>query len=487
MLEYAEKDISSMSNDMRLGKLTAQSLTEYYLRRIELYDKQGPCLNSIIAVNPHALEDACVLDGERKAGKVRSVLHGIPVVVKDNMNTGDMPTTAGSAALQRSRPAKDAFLVEKLRQAGAIILAKTNLTEFARHGVTVGSLVGQTCNPYDLLRTPGGSSGGTGAAVAANMAAAGLGTDTVNSIRSPSSANSLVGFRPTTGLLSRGGIIPCSCTQDTGGPITKTVSDAVIILDACAGYDPEDPKTAESLGRKRGSYLPYLNAQGVRGKRIGLILNNFGCHPEILRIMKRAEDVLRDLGAELIPLDIPEFETVLMNQTCDLQLFETKSCLNIYFQSVPDCPVKDIDELIGSGRLHASIVEDMNRCAHIENPLQQPEYFKRLCTIAEKRSLAYQIMAEHRLDVFLYPHQQILVEAIANQSQNGRNGILAAVLGFPAITLPGGFSEPSEHAPLGIPVGIEFMARPYDEPVLIEIAFGFEQKTRYRLPPVSTP
>ena len=488
MFEYIEKNIHVISEAMGRGEITAVDLVKSYLKRIELYDKQGSHLNSIIAINPSALEDAKMLDEERKANKIRSVLHGIPIVIKDNIDVINMPTTAGCTVLQNSRPANDAFVVTKLRQAGAIILAKVNLTEFARHGVSVSSLGGQTRNPYDLTRTPGGSSGGTGAAVAANFAVAGLGTDTVNSVRSPASACNLVGVRPTTGLLSRSGTIPCAlATQDTTGVLAKTVSDAVILLDVCAGYDADDPKTAEAIKRKKDSYMPYLNAQGISGKRIGSLRNIFGCEPEILNIMKNAENILCELGAEIVPLEIPEFDTALVFKTCDVQLFETKPYLNAYLQNIPDCPVKDIKELIASNQLHISIVDDMAQCASIEEPLKQMEYFKRLSLIAEKRSLAYYTMAEHQLDAFLYPHQQILAEPIVNQSQNGRNGVLASVLGFPAIVLPGGFTKPTEHATQGVPVGIEFMARPYDEATLIEIAFGFEQKACYRILPALTP
>jgi len=259
MFNPLEKDVPALGEAMERGETTAADLVEYYLNRIELYDQQGPCLNAIVCINPNAIADAEKLDEERRAGKVRSKLHGIPIALKDNFDTFDMPTTAGSLPLKDSRPTKDAFVVSKLRQAGAVILAKTNLTEFARHGVTVGSLMGQTLNPYDLTRTPGGSSGGTGAALAANMAAVGMGTDTVNSVRSPSSANSLVGLRPTTGLLSRNGIVPCSSTQDMAGPLARTVTDIAILLDICAGYDSQDEKSAEQIGRCPDTYLTYLN------------------------------------------------------------------------------------------------------------------------------------------------------------------------------------------------------------------------------------
>ena len=494
MFDPFEKDILTISSSLRQNDTSSVSLTEYYLERIDLYDRKGPCLNSIIACNPHALDDAGKLDEERKAGKIRSVLHGIPIVIKDNIDFAGMPTTAGSLVLEHSYPAEDAFIIKKLREAGAVIIAKTSLTEFARHGVTVNSLIGQTRNPYDLERTPGGSSGGTGAAVAANMAAAGLGSDTVNSIRSPASANNLAGIRPTTGLLSRRGLVPCSCTQDTAGPLARTVADAAVLLGICAGHDPADPKTAEQTDRYHGypksplaDYLKSITKHGAKDKKIGLLQNNFGEHPDVLAVMERTITVLRELGASIVPLSVPEFESSLLIRTCDVQLFETKPCLNSYLESIPECPIKNINDLVTSGKLHKSIYDDMKSCAELANPMEQNEYFVRLFRINQKRSLAFQIMAEHELDAFLYPHQQILVEPIVNQSQRGRNGILASVIGFPAITLPGGFSKPDKTAPLGVPIGIEFMARPYKEQTLFEIASAFEFHSPYRTAPVSSP
>jgi len=494
MFDPFEKDILTISNSIQNNDTTSVSLTEYFLERIDLYDRKGPCLNSIIACNPRVLDEAKKLDKERQAGKIRSILHGIPVVIKDNIDFAGMPATAGSLALENSYPVYDAFIIKKLREAGAVIIAKTSLTEFARHGVTVNSLIGQTRNPYDLSRTPGGSSGGTGAAVAANLAVAGLGTDTVNSIRSPASANNLVGIRPTTGLLSRIGLIPCSGTQDTAGPLARTVADAAILLGICAGYDPADPKTAEQTGREHcdtesqnADYLKSITKKGAKDKRIGLIQNNFGDHPDVLAVMDHAINVLRELGANIVPLSVPEFESSALLKSCDTQLFETKPCINKYFDSIPECPVKNLNDLVSGGKLHKSIYDDMKSCAEIENPMEQSEYFVRLYRISQKRALAFQIMAEHKLDAFLYPHQQIPAEPIVNQSQRGRNGILASIIGFPAITLPGGFSKPDQTAPLGVPIGIEFMARPYKEQTLFEIASAFEFYSPHRSAPVSTP
>ena len=472
---------------MEQNETSSVSLTEYYLKRIDLYDKKGPCLNAIISCNPKALDDARKLDEERKTGKVRSVLHGIPVLIKDNIDTAGMPTTMGSLTMENSRPAEDAFIVKKLKEAGAVILAKTSLTEFARHGITVNSLLGYTLNPYDLERTPGGSSGGTGAALAANMAVAGLGTDTVNSIRSPASANNLVGIRPTTGLLSRRGILPGSCTLDTAGPMARTVADAAILLGICAAYDPADPKTSEQINRSHVDYLKFITKDGVKGKRIGLIQDNFGNYPDVLAVMERTIATLRELGAKTVPLSIPEFETASLHKSFDIKLYETKPLINEYFESIPACPIKNIDDLVKSANLHKSVYDDFKSCAEMENPMEQAAYYEQLHRINQKRVLAYQIMAENELDAFLYPHQQILVEPVASLMQRGRNGILASLIGFPVITLPGGFSKPEPTAPLGVPIGLDFMARPYEEKTLLEITSGLEHHSPHRAAPVSTP
>jgi len=246
--QLMETSISDIHRAMRAGTVTCRSLVQGYLDRIQAYDKQGPALNAMLYVNPKALEQAEAMDAEFKRTGQMKPLHCIPVVLKDIFDTADMPTTAGSLALKGAQPSKDAFTVARFRRAGALILGKTNLHEFALAGVTVSSLGGQTKNPYDLSRTPGGSSGGTGAALAANFAVTGTGTDTVNSIRSPASANSLVGFRPTRGLVSRAGIVPVAFTQDAAGPITRNVADAAVMLDVMAGYDPDDPVTAFSIG-----------------------------------------------------------------------------------------------------------------------------------------------------------------------------------------------------------------------------------------------
>src|SRR5580693_7753779 len=279
-LPLDEATISDVHAAYKSGALTSVRLVQAYLERIRACDQAGPKLNVVIFLNPRALDEAAALDEHfRRTGKFVGPLHGIPVLLKDNVNTKDMPTTGGSLSLAGYTPVTDAAVTQKLRSAGAIILAKVNLHEFAIWGETVSSIQGQTLNPYDLTRTPGGSSGGTGAGVAANFAIAGIGTDTVNSIRSPASANAVVGIRPTLGLVSRTGVLPCSFTQDAAGPIARTVADAATMLNVLLGYDPSDPATAWSVGNDEKDYTKFLKADGVRGKRIGVLHSFFGNAP----------------------------------------------------------------------------------------------------------------------------------------------------------------------------------------------------------------
>ena len=298
--EFMETTISKVHQAYLDGSLTAVELMKFYLQRIEAYDKKGPAINSIICVNPNILEEAAAADAYLKEHHaLKGPLHGIPVMLKDNFNTSDMPTTAGSIALNGWVPTENAFVTEKLKQAGACILAKTNLHEFAIWGETISSILGQTVNPYDLTRTPGGSSGGTGASIAANIGIIGMGTDTINSVRSPASANSLVGIRPTIGLVSRAGIIPYSLTQDTAGPICRTVEDAVRTLDVIVGYDEKDAETAWSVGQKRDSYIDHLQKDGMEGKRIGILKSLFGkekCNESTNQVIETALQVFRDHG-----------------------------------------------------------------------------------------------------------------------------------------------------------------------------------------------
>lgn len=482
-----EKSIMELQQAMENNEITSLELTKFYLDRIEEYEKKGPKLNSIVTINSHAIDDAIRLDADRTTKGKYSDLHGIPIVVKDNINTFDMPTTASSVLLAENRPSDDAFIVNKLRAAGAVILAKTNLSEFACHGFTDGTLIGQTLNPYDLTRTPGGSSGGTGTAVAANFAVGGLGTDTVNSVRSPASATNLVGFRPSTGLLSRGGIIPVTETQDTAGILTRSVSDAAILLDICAGFDPEDKASAEQIHHVPPSYTDFLKADGLRNKRLGLLLNTMGNDAEVNEIMEKSIKLMRENGAEIITIDVPEFEMSRLGEDCDVQYYEFKEQLDSYFAKASNCPVPNFQFLADSGKLHPVIDEFVKECAEIVNPRELEGYKNKLLNIIRNRNIAYYVMAKYDLDALVYPHQNILVQHVGLQSQQGRNGMLASTTGFPAVTVPAGFSRQTDEAPIGVPVGIEFMARRWDEPTLFEIAYGFEQLLGSRRLPPTTP
>ena len=483
-----EATIADINTAFDTGVLTSQQLTQLYLNRIEDYDKQGPSLNSIITINPNALQVAAELDKERQLTGPRSPLHGVPIIVKDNFDTFDLPTTGASLALENSIPPNDAFVVNQLRDAGAVIVAKSNLTEFALGGNTISSLGGQTLNPYDLGRTPGGSSGGTGAAIAANFGAIGTGSDTGQSVRSPASANSLVGFRPTIGLISRDGIIPISFTQDTAGPITRSVADTATMLDVMAGFDPADPATASSVGKIPDSYTNSLNPQGLQGARIGAVLNLFGSaavHEEVNSVINAELGKMESLGATVIPVSIPNFTELTANLS--VTTYELKETLNDYLASLgPNAPMKTLEELIASEQYDPSIAASLVEAQALESPLEDPEYARRIQQRAVFQESLLALMDEYQLDALVYPHQQRLVVPIG-QPQVDRNGILAWGTGFPAIIVPGGFSSTSESAPIGVPIGIEFFGRPFSEQTLIELAYAYEQATMNRLPPVSTP
>ena len=356
-----ETSIQVLQQGLATGKVTSVDLVKFYLARIDKYDQQGPKLNCLITINPNALKEAIALDQERKTKGPRGPLHGIPIVLKDNFDTFDLPTTGGNKAMAKSQPSKDAFLTKKLRDAGAILIAKVNLHELARAGTTMSSLTGQTLNTYDLTRTPGGSSGGTASAVAANFALAGMGTDTVNSVRSPASAESLVGFRPTYGLLSRSGIIPAALTQDMAGPITRTVADAAILLNVLAGIDPTDPVTAAATGHIPTDYTTYLKKEGLQGKRLGVVMAIVGKDLEVSKIFNKALEDLTALGAEVVDIEDPNFDTVKILTECDVQVYESNPNLDDYLKTLgPNAPVHNCIELIASGTLDQSIQKLLN-------------------------------------------------------------------------------------------------------------------------------
>lgn len=476
--------IKSIHNYMINGDLTCRQLVEMYLDRIEQYDQKGPKLNSVILINPKALEIADELDKKFKENGFVGSLHGIPVLLKDNVDTGDMPTTAGSLSLEGVIPENDAFLAKKLKEAGAIIIAKVNLHEFAVWGETVSSILGQTLNPYDLTRSPGGSSGGTGAGIAANFGLIGIGTDTINSIRSPASACSLVGFRPTIGLVSRSGVVPYALTQDTAGPIMRTVEDTARVLDVIAGWDPKDPKSAWSFNNIPITYTDFLNKDGLSGKRVGILKSFFGTEPiheEVNKVIYTGLEVMKENGATLV--DITEdINADKLVGDISLHLYELKSDLGSYLENLGSMSqVHSLNDVILSGKFHEGIKENIIFANTLEKDTDI--YNKRMVRRLEIRDFVVEIMAKYNLDAIVYPHQKRTVVKVG-EPQVDRNGVLGSLTGFPSCVVPGGFTTPTETAPLGIPVGIEFLGREWSEPTLFEIAYGFEQATKYRKTPI---
>jgi amidase len=486
-----ETSIADIHKAMRTGKLTCHNLVQQYLDRIHAYDQQGPAINSMLYVNAASLEQADAMDQEFRRTHQLKPLGCIPIVLKDNFDTADMPTTAGALTLKGAQPEKDAFAVKRLREAGALILGKTNLQEFASGGISVSSLGGQVKNPYDLTRTPGGSSGGTGAAVAANFATAGTGSDTGGSIRSPSSANSLVGLRPTRGLISRDGIVPVSFTQDTIGPMARNVVDVARLMDVMVGYDPNDPVTAFSVGNVPKTYTAFLQ-NGLKGTRLGVLTNLFGSgseYEEVNHVMAKAIEALKEQGAVIVRIEDAALDTDTLTAKFRLNEPEFKAALNGYLQQQGShVPVHSLAEIIASGQYHKPTLEKFFATAQsYEDGPNSADYKDRRMKMEEIRIEVANLMAKNQLDALVYPHQKCLVLPIGATFQKDRNGVIAALAGFPAIEVPAGFSTPTTDAPIGVPVGMEFLGRAWAESELIKLAFGFEQATHLRKPPVSTP
>ncbi|GAB3629667.1 amidase family protein [Pandoraea terrae] len=479
-----EATIADVHAAMRERVLTARQLVQGYLDRIEAYDRQGPCINSILEINPAALAEADLADA---APDKRGPLHGVPVLIKDNIETHGLPTTAGSTLLKDHVPRDDAFIVRKLREAGAIVLAKTNLHELASGGETVSTLLGQTRNPYDLNRTPGGSSGGTAAGIAANFGLVGIGTDGVNSIRSPASANNLVGLRPTLGLVSRTGLIPSGLSQDMLGPITRTVTDAAIVLDVIAGADPDDPSTHVAGAHQPPTYTAFLDPDGLQGARIGVLKSFFGReaeHQEVNAVIEWALEAMAQRGATLVVVnDHIDPDTLL--STAMVHHYEMVRDLDAYLTRLPPgFGVSTLADLAASGQVHRSVQGTLATAMTMAT--RTDEYHEHLDCQAALRQRLLDLMGKHALDVLAFPHQRRLVVPIG-QTQVERNGVLASATGFPSIAIPAGFSAPTASAPLGVPVGMELFGRPFAEALLIRLAYAAEQTLKARRAPEATP
>jgi Asp-tRNA(Asn)/Glu-tRNA(Gln) amidotransferase A subunit family amidase len=478
--DVSEKSIVDLLAAQRIGTVTSHDLVEKYLARIRAYDQQGPRLNAMITLNPKALEEADALDAERRAGRVRGPLHGIPIVVKDNYATVDMPTTAGSLALAGFQTGRDAFMVKKLKDAGAVVIGKTNLHELAYGITTISSAGGQTRNPYDPTRNPGGSSGGTGAAVAASFAAAGMGTDTCGSIRNPSSENSLWGLRGTAGLSSRDGIVPLAHTQDIGGPLARTVGDLILMLDATVGVDPNDPTTRASEGHIPRTYNGSVGDAGLGDVTIGVLLPLFGTAPEdqeVARIVRNALEDIRSLGAGVVEIPFPGLDGLLQNTS--VINAEFKFDLLDFLAKYPSAPVHSLEEILASGKYDKAVEGVLKRASEV-TARDTAEYRASLARREAARSAVLEAMTSNRITAFVYPTLR-RKPAVIGQPQGGSNCQLSATTGLPALSMPAGFTDD------GLPVGMELLGGPWSEPTLLKIAFAYERLAAPRKPPKTTP
>jgi amidase len=491
-LDLGEASIAELGARMASGELSSRRITQWYLDRIAAIDDAGPTLNAVVETNAEALAIADALDAERAAGKVRGPLHGIPVLLKDNIDTGDhMKTSAGSLALADHVAGSDAFIVARLREAGAVILGKTNLSEWANFrsrdsSSGWSSRGGQTRNPYALDRNPCGSSSGTGAAIAASLAVVGVGTETDGSIICPSSANGLVGIKPTLGLVSRTGIIPIAHSQDTAGPMARSVADAVLLLAAMRGVDPTDEASAASAAHAAIDLANALDSGALQGKRIGIARQFFGFDRRVDAVLASAIETLKARGAEVVdPVDLPNFRQY-GQQEFTVLLYEFKHGLERYLaERAPGAPVRTLADLIAFNQREAARVmpwfgQDTLEAAQAKGGLDSDAYRKAL---ADAKRMAGPegidaALAAHDLDALLAPSNgpAWLTDPVNGDSFGGGSSQPAAVAGYPNITVPAGFVH-------GLPVGVSFFGAAWSEPTLIGIAHAFEQAQRARRPP----
>jgi amidase len=488
-----EVTINELQERMTSGKLTAHSLAEQYLARIEEIDKQGPAINSVIEMNPDAVAIAEALDKERKEKGPRGPMHGIPVLIKDNIDTADkMATTAGSLALVGAKPSKDSFVAQQLRKAGAVILGKTNLSEWAniRSSSSTSGWSGRgglTRNPYALDRNTSGSSSGSGAAAAANLCVLAVGTETDGSIISPSSINGLVGIKPTVGLVSRSGIIPISHTQDTAGPMGRTVRDVAILLSVLAGLDPDDKMTVESKNKSYDDYTRFLDPKGLKGARIGVVRKMFGYNDAVDALINNALEVLKREGATIIdPAEIETYGKFDETETTVLH-YELKADLNAYLEKLgPRAPVHSLKEIIEFNERNKAkempyFGQDTFIKAEAKGPLTSKEYLEAL---EKNRQLSRKdgidaVMVKFKLDALVAPTDSPawMTDLVVGDHAVGRSTTPAAVAGYPHITVPAGFV-------FGLPVGLSFFGRAWSESTLLKLAFAYEQATKFRKPPL---
>ncbi|MEM0938806.1 MAG: amidase family protein [Bacteroidota bacterium] len=480
----AEATIAEIEVAMSEGRVTAEYLVKGYLDRIEAYDKQGPSINSIIMVNPKAIDQAKYLDSIYTASGPVGPLHGIPIIIKDNYDAYGMPTSNGTLALKNSYPPDDAYQVKQLLEAGAIIIAKSNLAEFASSGsFSVSSrLPGYSRNPYDTRRTTAGSSGGTGASIAAGLAVVGLGTDTGSSIRGPSSHQNLFGVRSTMGLTSRDGIVPLALTNDIGGPMARTVEDAVRVFDVIAGYDSSDAVTAKSIGVKETSYLPFLDQNGLDGMRIGVLRQLFpidDSDSSVYSVMLKALDDLKNGGAVLVDsVEIVGLDSLNESRT---RISQLKRDYNAYLASLRDSSeYKTLQDIIDSKEYHPYLVKRLlDAQSAIDVPEEHPDWAKNLALRQELRDRILGVMDSLELDALIHPSFTYPPRLIGdlNGPRGDTSGKLSPPTGFPAVAVPMGFSYGK------YPAGFQLLGRPFDEGTLFKISYAYEQKTKHRRAP----
>jgi Asp-tRNA(Asn)/Glu-tRNA(Gln) amidotransferase A subunit family amidase len=476
-----EKSILELQSAMAAGTITSRQIVEQYLARIERYDQRGPAINAFISLNPKALDEAAALDAERKAGRTRGPLHGIPVAIKDNYVTAELPTTGGSLALKDFVAGRDAFAVRKLKQAGAVVIGKTNLHELAYGITSVSSMGGQTRNPYDSSRNPGGSSGGTGAAVAAGFAAAGMGTDTCGSIRIPSAHNNLFGLRGTRGLSSRDGIIPLSLTQDIGGPLARSVGDLILMLDATVGFDPADRVTSAGDGRIPKTYMGSVGDSSLGDVSVAILTPYFGAAPEdgeVAAIVRKAVAELGNLGARVSEIAPDGFDALLQGTSVINAEFKFNLADFLASFRAPK-PVGSLDEILTSGLYHNAVDGVLRRANEVES--RDPDTYR--AALAKREAAARAIadlMARRGITALAYPTIR-RKPAPVGEAQAGSNCQLSATTGLPAISIPAGFTAD------GLPVGMELLGPAFSEPTLLRIAYAYERVVNPRRPPPATP
>lgn len=491
-IAWVEATIASLERAMAAGELSARAVVEAYLARIAAYDQQGPALNAVVSLNPDALADATRLDRAFEAtGALTGSLHGIPVLVKDNIETEQAPTSFGCAAFADYRPAADATAIARLRAAGAIVLGKTAMADFATSWWGYSSRSGETRNPYDLERDPGGSSSGTGASIAANFATVGLGTDCGGSVRLPSSFDNLVGVRCTPGMISRDGLAQLLFFQDTIGPMARSVEDAARVFEVLAGFDPKDTLTSAYVtARAPVSYSAQLSEGALAGARLGLVGNALGDPRDegaaVNAVVELGLEAARKAGAEIVEVEIAN----LMEQVVATSLYQTcsKHDINRFLASRPEAPVRSIQQLYDTRQYHPKLDLLESFVFGPELPEHDPLYYRRLAAREEFNRAVLNLMGRERLDALVYPTVRVPAPTRA-ELDAGRwatmefptNTLFASQTWMPAITVPAGFCEN------GLPVGLEFMTRPYDEVSMFRLGYGFEQATRARRAPASTP